>query len=107
MDDLDHLILESYQRILPSLSPNQLRSRLARRKLSAFSRPPRAWCLAIRASDTRINSDTAIISPYRALYPKNQPYPHDVTIDHKLLEHLCQPFELLPGMDWTNVAKGI
>jgi DNA-binding NarL/FixJ family response regulator len=107
MDDLDRLILKTYRKVLRKISPDELRARLARRNLPICTRPPRAWCLSIRASDRRINNDTAIITPYRALYPANQPYPHDVTIDHKLLEHLCKPFELLPNTDWTDVAKGL
>ncbi|CAN5520680.1 hypothetical protein BH09PLA1_BH09PLA1_35550 [soil metagenome] len=36
-----------------------------------LTRPPRAWCLAIRAADTRINPFTARIVPEDAAYPRS------------------------------------
>jgi len=107
MDDLDRLILETYLKIVPTLTPDQLRARLARRNTGALSRPPRAWCLAIRASDRRINNDTAIITPYQAIRSRTQPHPHDVCIDAKLIRHLCQPVELVPYTTWIDLAKSL
>jgi hypothetical protein len=34
--------------------PDELRRRVARRRMKSLRRPPRAWCLALRASDRRI-----------------------------------------------------
>src|SRR6266536_3186746 len=107
VDDLDRTILETYLKVLPTLSNADLRARLARRKTGALNRPPRPWCLAIRASDTRINNDTAIIIPYQAIRFPTQPRPHQVVLDARLIRHLCQPVELYPNTDWTKVAKSL
>lgn len=61
MDSLDHLLLTALTNTLPTLSPDQLQQRLARRNLPILTRPPRAWCLAIRAADTRIAPPHAIL----------------------------------------------
>src|SRR4051812_19509148 len=107
MDDLDRLILETYLKLLPTLSESDLRARLARRKTGALNRPPRPWCLSIRASDTRINNATAIVIPSQAIRSRTQPYPHEVPINAKLIRPLCQPVELRPNTDWTDVAKSL
>jgi DNA-binding CsgD family transcriptional regulator len=107
MDDLDRLILETYLKLLPTLSESDLRARLERRKTAGLSRPPRAWCLAIRASDTRINNDTAVIIPYQAIRFRTQPYQHEVLINAQLDRHLCQPVELVPNTSWINLAKSL
>ncbi|MDB5318981.1 MAG: Bacterial regulatory protein luxR family [Phycisphaerales bacterium] len=107
MDDLDRTILETYLKVLPTLSEQDLRARLARRKTAALSRPPRAWCLAIRASDTRINNDTAIIIPHHAIDFPTKPNSHEVVLDARLIRLLCKPVELEPNTDWTRVAKSL
>src|SRR5437867_3468914 len=56
MTDLDEAILNAWQKLRPRIlsDPHELARRLSRRRNSLLSRPPRAWCLAIRASDHRI-----------------------------------------------------
>src|SRR5262245_48280763 len=56
MADIEDLILSAWSRVKPRLleDPAELERRLARRNGRSLSRPPRAWCLAIRASDRRI-----------------------------------------------------
>src|SRR6202008_4833151 len=92
VNDLDTAILTAWYAIFPRLKsePTELARRLARRRSTLLSRPPRAWCLAIRASDTRINPATACIVPEDALDPNepNYPAPHDVTLDKKLCRRL-------------------
>jgi DNA-binding NarL/FixJ family response regulator len=104
MDDLDRQIIDIYCKLLPTLSQAELKSRLARRNTGILKNPPRPWCFAIRASDRRINNDTAILSSYRAV-DRDHPEAHSLTIDHALLKTLAQPAELYPIMDWTDVAK--
>ena len=55
MDDLDRQIIDTYCKLLPTLSPDELKSRLARRNTGILKNPPRPWCFAIRASDRRIS----------------------------------------------------
>src|ERR1051326_5151248 len=66
MDDLEHLILTTWRHLHPHLAknPDELGRRLARRRSPFLASPPRPWCLAVRASDTRINLTTPIISPH-------------------------------------------
>src|SRR5260221_9110611 len=85
VDDLDRTILETYLKILPTLSETDLHARLARRKTAVLNRPPRPWCLAVRASATRINNDTAIIIPYPAIRFPTQPPPHQLVLDPRLI----------------------
>lgn len=107
MDDLDRVILETYLKLAPQLekNPGELRARLARRQTGALNRPPRPWCLAMRASDTRINNDSAIIVPYQAVHSRTQPRPHQVIVNAQLVRHLCTEVELLPNTDWSKCAK--
>jgi hypothetical protein len=56
MGDLDSAILTAWARIRPILQsdPDELAARLARRRSQLLLRPPRAWCLAVRATDRRL-----------------------------------------------------
>src|SRR5882672_4856268 len=56
MNDVDRLILEAWEKLGPRImgDPEELARRLARRRMGILTRPVRAWCLAVRASDTRI-----------------------------------------------------
>src|SRR5262245_6442993 len=56
MADIEDLILNAWSRMKPRLleDPAEFARRLARRNGRSLSRPPRAWCLAIRASDRRL-----------------------------------------------------
>jgi hypothetical protein len=117
-DDLPALLLAAWQRLQPLLQrdPDELARRLGRRRTGSMLRPPRAWCLAVRASDQRIHPGSAACVPEDAAYPrwacsKNYlPYhregPHEVTIDSKLLRKLCRPvFIERPGLPRSEVAK--
>ena len=78
MFDLEQSLCDAWRRIQPKLKsdPDELLRRLARRRTPTLTRPPRAWCLAIRASDRRINPATAIIVPDDAM-----DLPNDVSMD--------------------------
>ena len=113
MTDLDHLFLEAWNQILPRLKsdPAELSARLSRRRSPTLLRPPRAWCIAIRASDTRITEATAAITPDFATSIPNPCYTHrylehEVTLFRSTLDRLCRPVEILPtGLDWQQVAR--
>jgi DNA-binding NarL/FixJ family response regulator len=105
VDDLEKSILQAAQKILPTLTPDQLRQRLARRNTATLKRPPRAWCLALRAADTRINDDNATLEPPPDASDPPTRYPtHTVTIEAPLLRRLIQPVRLEPGLAAREVA---
>lgn len=109
MNDLDTAILAAWSEILPRLrrDATELARRLARRSRPTLTRPPRAWCIALRAGDTRINIANAIIVPEDALDPNEPdfPTPHEVRIDKPLLQKICASVRLDGwGEEVTDVA---
>jgi hypothetical protein len=117
-DDLPDLLCTAWQRLQSLLQrdPDELARRLARRRTGIMLRPPRAWCLAVRASDQRIHPGVAACVPEDLAYPRSAcsknylPYhqygPHEVTIDSKLLRKLCRPvFIERPGLPCDEVAR--
>ena len=52
MNDVARLVLEAWQKLSPKIiaDSDELNRRLARRRMKILTRPPRAWCLGIRAS---------------------------------------------------------
>src|SRR6185436_4601210 len=76
--------------------PDELRRRLARRRSASLRRPPRAWCIAIRASDTRITPAHWVIVPEHAMdrmHPLHpyEPIEHEVTIRKHGIRRCCHP----------------
>src|SRR5437588_11731832 len=74
--------------------PQELHRRLARRRLASLTRPPRAWCIAIRASDRRITAMHWVISPEHAMdlnHPEHpyEPIEHEVTIQYHAVRRYC------------------
>src|ERR1041385_6905949 len=98
MNDVARLILEAWEKLGPKIKsdPHELRRRLARRRLLIMTRPVRAWCLALRASDRRINAMHWILTPMHALdlnHPEHpyEPIEHQVTIQPHGLREFCRP----------------
>src|SRR5438128_576000 len=114
--ELDGAILEAWGKVRERLEkePGELARRLERRRRGVMTRPPQAWCLAVKASDRRINLETAIISPVDALRRagacsgqalrgrqecpphREGPLPHRVTLDARLVRSLVGPV----ATDW-------
>src|SRR4051812_29580199 len=100
-DPFLHLLEQSWLRILPKIDrdPDELARRLARRHQGMMRRPPRAWCLGVRASDARINPATAVCVPEDAAWPgthrgkgvEPRYAEHQVTLEPTLLRRLCRP----------------
>src|SRR5438093_9230607 len=67
--EVERAIRQSWLRVRNQIlsDPQELHRRLARRRLKSLTRPPRAWCIAIRASDRRITPAHWIISPEHAM----------------------------------------
>src|SRR3989440_3472384 len=77
-------------------SPDELHRRLARRRSKPLPRPPRAWCIAIRASDRRITPMHWIITPEHAMdldHPAHpyEPIEHEVMIQTHAIRRYCHP----------------
>src|SRR2546423_945247 len=98
MNDVARLVLEAWEKLGPKImqDPDELAKRLARRRLNILTRPIRAWCLAIRASDTRITPAHWIIVPEHAMdldHPAHpyEPIEHEVIIRPHALRKFCRP----------------
>jgi len=67
--ELERNIREAWLRVRNEIltDPDELRRRLARRRMKSLTRPPRAWCVAIRASDRRITPAHWVIAPEHAM----------------------------------------
>ena len=99
----DHVLnafLHHWPRIRPD--PRELQARLQRRHRVMLQRPPRAWCIALRAGDTRMTAWNTILDDCHAIDHKR---PHQVTIDKPLVERLCKEVCIHPlGESWIDVA---
>src|SRR3954469_399457 len=100
MNDVARLILEAWEKLGPKIKadPHELRRRLARRRLLIMTRPVRAWCLALRASDRRITAARWLLAPEHALdlyHPEHpyEPIEHEVTIQASPLRRFCRPVQ--------------
>ena len=105
MDDMDRALLEAFGEVWPRLKgdEDELRARLARRRSREMSRPPRAWCLAVRASDRRIEPYRMAIVPR---YEEGLVVAEEVTLDAEALRRLCAPVEInSAGESITTVAE--
>lgn len=93
--DLAHILIDAWNRVRPRLlaDGDELARRLARRSSPQLTRPPRAFCIAVRASDRRINAASAILTPgdaadVAAAGRYVDPQPHEVILDSALLRRL-------------------
>jgi hypothetical protein len=101
MGEIEQLLQSAWASIKPKLlaDPDELRRRLARRNRPLLQRPPRTRCLAIRASDTRINPARAPIIPEDAVNSRDREHPgrflpHQFVLDNSLLHRLCGPVRI-------------
>jgi DNA-binding CsgD family transcriptional regulator len=105
MDDMDRALVEAFAVVWERVKgdEDELRARLARRRGAEMSRPPRAWCLAVRASDRRIEPyRMAIVSYYREGVVERE----EVTLNAECLGRLCAPVEIDEGGELlANVAE--
>src|SRR5438093_11892088 len=96
--EVERAIRQSWLRVRNQIlsDPQELHRRLARRRLKTLARPPRAWCIAIRASDRRITPTHWIITPEHAMdlnHPEHpyEPIEHEVTIQTHAMRRYCHP----------------
>jgi DNA-binding NarL/FixJ family response regulator len=95
MNDITTSILTAWSHIKPHLQshPHALAARLARRRLPVLTRPPRAWCLAIRASDHRLPAPVQH-SSFSIQHYSSSASPHEITLTSQLLRRLTAPVHL-------------
>ncbi len=98
MDDIDWALLEAINR----LTPEELVARAERAQRRAPVRPMRAWCLCIRASDTRLVATDLHPDTEDAILAREE---HDIPIVSSDIARLCKPVRVdWPGMDWRDAA---
>src|SRR5438045_3580336 len=97
-EEIHRSIREAWLRLRGQIlsDPDELHRRLARRRMNSLTRPPRAWCIAIRASDRRITPAHWVISPDHAMnlnHPDHpyEPIEHEVTIQKHAIRRYCNP----------------
>lgn len=114
MEDLEQLIYAAWKRIKPRLEdePALLAARIQRRRTPTLMRPPRAWCIALRACDHRIPSPAAPSSVHHSSFIDHRshfssdPEEHQVTLYRPQLIKLTQPVQIdWPGEPAVDVAK--
>src|SRR2546421_13086731 len=98
VNDVARLVLEAWQKLGCRImaDPEELQRRLARRRSALLTRPQRAWCICLRASDRRITPAHWIISPEHAMdldHPLHpyEPIEHEVIIRPHALRKFCRP----------------
>ena len=113
--DLAAELKTAWKRVRPKLlrDPLELARRKARRRMNFMQHPPRAWCLAVRAAESRINACHFLIAPsrYEAPIPGTAEWKridHDVTLTAKKLRWLCRPVPIpFPGLTWREAAAAL
>src|SRR5580765_4919212 len=97
MNDVARLVLEAWEKLGPGIMGDcdELKRRLARRRRAILTRPPRAWCLAVRACDRRITPAHWVIVPEHAMdwdHPGHpyEPIEHEVIIRPHALRKYCR-----------------
>src|SRR5258706_845996 len=110
-EELEQSIREAWLRLRGEIlsDPDELQRRLARRRMKCLPRPPRAWCIAIRASDRRITAAHWVISPEHAMdlnHPAHpyEPIEHEVTIGTHAIQRYCHPVSF-SVVEAVEVAK--
>src|SRR3954470_13680632 len=98
MNDVARLVLEAWEKLGPKImaDSDELNRRLARRRMGILTRPVRAWCLCVRASDRRITPAHWVISPEHAMDLNHPAHPyerieHEVIIRPHALRKYCRP----------------
>jgi DNA-binding CsgD family transcriptional regulator len=111
--ELERNICQAWQRVRNEIlaDPAELHRRLGRWGSRTLARPPRAWCIAIRASDRRIGPGHWLITPEHAMdldHPEHpyEPIEHEVTIQSHGIRRCCHPIRIgKPAEEVDEVAR--
>lgn len=106
MDELDQALLEAWHAVSQRLQnePWALARRMERVSRKELRRPVRAWCVALRASDSRIGAQEwrTELQEHLAYKGKN----HFLTLTGERLRALCRPVQInAPGVPVVEAAK--
>lgn len=103
MDDFDCHLREAWDRVIAMLrrDPEEAWRRAKRGVLGMYRYPPRAWCLAVRASDTRLERVGAVSIDWDASEGE-----HHVELTASIVKQLCTPVHLpYPGVTLQEAAN--
>lgn len=104
MDELDRNLLDAWDRITATCRRDRREAlKRARRQWSrTLTRPPRAWCLAIRAGDRRLTEQFGVVAREDDV---EMGLAHEVLIDGAAIRRLCSPVSIKwPGVPLTEAA---
>ena len=105
MDNLDQNLIDAWHRVVAhcKADPAQARQRWRRTRTRVATRPHRAWCVALRACDTRLEEIEGVV-----LDPQDVrcQLPHEVMIDTSVIQQLAGPVWLRhPGVPLDEAAR--
>ncbi|XAM01168.1 hypothetical protein OT109_07225 [Phycisphaeraceae bacterium D3-23] len=105
MDDMDRNLIVAWDKVVARCEADPAEARRRWRRTSAgamFDRPPRAWCLAVRASDSRLGGiEGAVDEPEKA----RRALAHRVVLDGSVLRELGGPVWIRwPGVRLTEAS---
>ena len=106
MDELDTLLLQAWWRVSDDLQskPWAMGRRMERVARQALRRPVRAWCLPLRASDSRIGAHELRNEFNTACYHRG--FNHRLVLRGDRVRALCQPVWIgEPGVTVVEAAK--
>src|SRR5438045_2848265 len=85
-EELERNIRDAWLRVRAHIlsDPQELQRRLARRRMRSLTRPPRAWCICIRASDRRITPAHWVMVPEHAMELMHEEHPYE-PIEHEVV----------------------
>lgn len=106
MDELDQLLLDSWDAVSQSLQnkPWARARRMERVLRGELRRPVRAWCLALRASDSRIGAHELRNEFNTACYDRG--FNHRLVLSGERVRALCKPVRMIwPGVTLPEAAR--
>ncbi len=113
--DIEKAIAQAWAKVEPILrtNPDELAARRARRRTRLLQTPPRAWCLAVRANDTRLTPWRIPMVPDHPVWwdAENHLYrrqEHQVILEARDLAWLCRPVSVAwPGQTPQEIARNL
>src|SRR5687768_16009656 len=91
MDDIREALEAAWRRVKDDVLANrdELRRRVVRRERPSLRRPPRCWCVAVRAGDTRLRVPLVDVQPQEAVRSGREGA-NRVTLDRQAVVALCE-----------------
>ncbi|MEM9913977.1 MAG: hypothetical protein AAF911_03340 [Planctomycetota bacterium] len=108
MDELDANLLEAWHEVRSRLAndPAARGRRYERGLRQALRRPVRAWCVSVKASDTRIEPSAMLDGDAAAACGRRER--HGVVLFGSLVQHLVRPVVIdLPGLPYDEAARAL